>query len=310
MSRTGNFVKRLINHIHIITFACFLLSLPVNAQPEQAQSTRLESVYEQINFVEKSSPHKRFELAQQYEESTTPELALYLYMQMALQGNSEALFRIGTLHEFELLTSESSTQQSQALVWYKFAAEQDHTEANIAIERLLRTEHEKLRSSQLEEQLEISPIDNSQKVTQATSLLNLQNTQNVVIWIALTFFLVCVVIIQFALTHFRHQPKTVTKVEPSLGEITKSTLSQIAVLKKENQSLKKVNHKLTNKLHINNARTMFGYSLDEPIQVNKLKFRYKKLSKVFHPDNQGSNESMQLLNQAYEFLLKTADDNN
>jgi TPR repeat protein len=296
-------MKKLIKHSSIISLSCFLYFLPTYAQAEPTKSTHLESIYEQMINSEETTTSRTIDLALEYEESPTPELALFWYLQLALQGNAEALFRIGTLHEFSLLSKESSKQHAQALVWYTLAAEQEHTEANIAIERVLRAEHEKLRSSQLEEQLEVFPSEPEQELVPLNAPLLANHTPNLLIWMAISFILACIVVLQFVRSYIRAQPTNQKNSKSSVNKLAQSTITQHAVLKKENQSLKKVNHDLINKLHVNNARLMFGYSPQEPIEKSSLKIRYKKLSKVFHPDNQGSNDSMQRLNSAYESLL-------
>lgn len=296
-------MKKLIKHSSIKSLSCFLFCLPSYAQVEPTKSAHLETIYELMIDSKETTTNRTLDLALKYEESPTPELALFWYLQLALQGNAEALFRIGTLHEFSLLSNESSKQQAQALVWYTAAAEQEHTEASIAIERVLRAEHENLRSSQLEEQSEalISEAEKEFVPLNAPPLIN--SAPNLGIWMAISFTLACIVVIQFTRSYIRTQPTKQNNPKSSVNILAQSTITQLAALKKENQSLKKVNHDLTNRVHVNNARLMFGYAPQEPIEKSCLKIRYKKLSKVFHPDNQGSNDSMQRLNSAYESLL-------
>lgn len=239
------------------------------------------------------------------------------YTQLAITGNHQAAYSLGKLYES---ASDSFDALDQAEIWYRLASS-ELTQAQQAYERVLQAQFNKRRSEQvssfkaLDEQyggtddsqsvnttpLSTSPVappsayDNQQNQSSQTLTLSLAGI--ITLLLGLTGFLV----MKLRKDNRKTNQDDVNREQIKLKDIQLSQQKhQIATLYKELK--KRQSSKSNNNLQL--ACAVFGYKTSSIPEQKKIKIRYKQLSKVYHPDGQGSDEEMKRLNAALKTILQ------
>ena len=238
------------------------------------------------------------------------------YTQLAIKGNHQAAFNLGELYEQE---TESFDALDQAELWYRLASSQ-LPQAQQAYERVLQAQFNQRRSQQVSSFKALDEQYSEQATTQLTNLSSMTTSQttqpafqanqqsktshNLIIGLAIVITLL-LGITGFLVAKLRknNQTKTedINREQIKLKDIQlKQQKHQIATLYKElkkRQSIKS-NHNLQL------ACAVFGYKISAIPEQKKIKIRYKQLSKIYHPDGQGSDEEMKRLNAALKTILQ------
>jgi hypothetical protein len=238
------------------------------------------------------------------------------YTQLAIEGNSHAAYKLGELYELE---TESFDALDQAELWYRLASSQ-LPQAQQAYERVLQAQFNKRRSEQVSSFKALDEQYSEQTTTQApassivTTTLPSQATlqsdqenkvsQNIIIGLAIVIMLL-IGFSGFLIAKLRKgaQTKTedISREQIKLKDIQLSQQKhQIATLYKELK--KRQNSKSNHNLQL--ACAVFGYKSSAIPEQKQIKIRYKQLSKIYHPDGQGSDEEMKRLNAALKTILQ------
>lgn len=238
------------------------------------------------------------------------------YTQLAIEGNHQAAFNLGELYEQE---TESFDALDQAELWYRLASS-ELPQAQQAYERVLQAQFNQRRSQQVSSfkaldeqyseqattQLTNSSSVTTSKTTQPAFQANQQSktSQNLIIGLAIVITLL-LGITGFLVAKLRknNQTKTedINREQIKLKDIQlKQQKHQIATLYKELK--KRQSSKSNHNLQL--ACAVFGYKISAIPEQKKIKIRYKQLSKIYHPDGQGSDEEMKRLNAALKTILQ------
>ena len=238
------------------------------------------------------------------------------YTQLAIEGNNQAAYSLGELYEQD---SGSFDALDQAELWYRLAGS-ELPQAQQAYERVLQAQFNQRRSQQVSsfkaldeqysEQATTQLTNSSSMTTSQTTLSAFQasqqskTSQNLIIGLAIVITLLLGVT-GFLIAKLRknNQTKTedINREQIKLKDIQlKQQKHQIATLYKELK--KRQSSKSNHNLQL--ACAVFGYKISAIPEQKKIKIRYKQLSKIYHPDGQGSDEEMKRLNAALKTILQ------
>ena len=231
------------------------------------------------------------------------------YTQLAIEGNHQAAFNLGELYEQK---PESFDGLDQAGLWYRLASSQ-LPQAQQAYERVLQAQFNQRRSQQVSSFKALDEQYSEQATTQPThsSPVNVSSTsqqsqasQNLTIGFAIVITLL-LGLTGFLIAKLRQGDSTktedISREQIKLKDIQlKQQKHQIATLYKELK--KRQNSKSNHNLQL--ACAVFGYKISAIPEQKKIKIRYKQLSKIYHPDGQGSDEEMKRLNAALKTILQ------
>ena len=131
-----------------------------------------------------------------------------------------------------------------------------------------------------------------------------KTSQNLIIGLAIVITLLLGVT-GFLIAKLRKNNQTkaedISREQIKLKDIQlKQQKHQIATLYKELK--KRQSSKSNHNLQL--ACAVFGYKISAIPEQKKIKIRYKQLSKIYHPDGQGSDEEMKRLNAALKTILQ------
>lgn len=318
----GRYTNKLI---YLLLLHCSFLF----AQPDQ----------ELIAAAESNDQQAQLELGIAYQEESKPKQAHYWYLKSALLGNKKAAFYLGQL--FELNSNPTTPNLTLAENWYLLGSELEDQEAELGYGRVLEQQFNQRRQKQvssivlldqqldqeLDKELETGSETQADPSSATSSTLSLSQIQ----LLELAFFLFLFVSI-FIFVWFKRKRRN-SATDKSLAQAQLITTQQKKIkqlqrhLSKAHQQLQQ-NQSQLDDLKNKQAKSQASKRPSPPPSSNSnsanskldlacaimgfesgsipdkptIKARYKKLSRIYHPDANGSDEEMKRLNAAAKYL--------
>ncbi|MGF1754590.1 J domain-containing protein [Vibrio makurazakiensis] len=234
--------------------------------------------------------------------------AIRWYNQLATQGNKQAPLQLAKLYESHTGSIRSLDLSEQ---WYKVALSlDDNASAEDGYGRVLEAKFNARRAKQISsiEQLDVAFSDVSEPGT--TPSLEKKNTSTNQ-FASSDYITVITLVILFsslfvAVKKLRRK-KSHQKLEQLELSQNKLKGSQTTIKQQKRQmeamfqEIKK--HQANNKNHnVSLACAVFGFTPSTIPTPKEIKLRYKQLSKIYHPDINGSDEEMKRLNAALKVI--------
>ncbi len=234
---------------------------------------------------------------------------LYWLTKLATTGNVQAQYKLGSTFAS---MKHSPLPIDMAQVWFHTASESS-PQAEQAYASILQEKFNQQRAKQVSA---ITELDNSDPPTatvpdeaQTTTPYlgsNHYDLNPIIVFIALLLFA-----ISTGYTVHIYQRKdsqlidrASTKAAVDNEALIKRQKQQLEILYRELKRLKQEQIQNTTSQEYPLACAVFGYNPTQVPAEKSVKTRYKQLSKIYHPDTQGSDEEMKRLNSALTILLK------
>lgn len=194
--------------------------------------------------------------------------------------------------------------------WYQVASK-SNPKAESAYAHFLETRFNQLRAKQISEMAELDSHASKQAAAPKLENNELSDT-------SLLYPLVALGALSLALSTgwLVYRTKKTSPAKRTAQEVPQIQLldSKVKDLQFTNQQLKRQLEKVFSeykkaKIEAENhnlaiACAMFGYSPMAIPEPQVIKHRYRQLSKLYHPDSQGSEEEMKRLNQAFNIITQ------
>ncbi|OBT27928.1 hypothetical protein A9266_04485 [Vibrio tasmaniensis] len=266
----------------------------------------------------------QFRLGEWYMVGTKVEqdnkLALEWFIKAALQGNKRAPSEVAKIYESSL-DKELLQPLDAAQLWYE-AALKNNPNAEDGYNRILEAQFNQQRAKQISsiEQLNdnVSAEANTNPASTFPSALTSRDqatrsnltSSDYMIGVVLAV-LIAIVSISATLVISRkrqglksgelNQQQQTLEAQLSAKDFTiKQQKRQLQTI--YNELKKQKNNKGMNALQV--ACALFGYTPRSIPDQKSIKIRYKKLSKIYHPDGHGCDEEMKRLNNALKTILQ------
>lgn len=247
------------------------------------------------------------ELATLYEEKSDLYAAHYWLTKAAIAGNRSALERLGNLFE----SDETGAVRSLDLAenWFLIASEAGSAEGELGYARVLEVQFNQRRARQISSiTLLNSQIENDIQSDFAPVIINSDHTKN---RISSEFIITSVTILSLLMIFsFRRwlrikrerkhadQTETLSSQRKKISTLQRHLSAAHGQLKKQQSAIKKTQADQTLAL----ACAVLGLNPNTLPEEKELKLRYKRLSRIYHPDVSGSDEEMKRLNNAVKIV--------
>lgn len=279
---------------------CLLLSF-------HSQHTRAAIDQELLTEAESGDSKSQIRLALAYKKESKPQLSHFWLVQAATGGDKEALFWLGEFFE----SNEKAQFRSLPLAenWYLLGSHFGDENAQLAYERVLETQFNNRRANLvssitvLDDQID----DDIQQSSKPTAPFFSQNQNRVNREFLLTTFMLLSAVIYITIKRLLLRKKIDKRrdLNHQLTEQTKKTRTLQRHLAAAHFQLKKNQEQLQHSheeqsMHI--ACAVLGFSPKRLPNEKEIKLRYKKLSRIYHPDTNGSDEEMKRLNGAVKVI--------
>ncbi|MCL9783763.1 J domain-containing protein [Vibrio sp. S4M6] len=246
---------------------------------------------------------------------------LFWLIDLAMKGNTDAQLTIGKVYQS---LKQPPDPIDMAEVWYQIASG-NNPAAEEAYSKLLESKFNARRAKQMSyiEQLNsIFPEDTSSPSSPTSPPENLEILS--IIEYVVTSVLVIIIAVLLLIrkrkkTNSEHQKhsdqQSHEKQLANQAQVINQQKKQLSVLYRE---LKKQQERAKNPVtakkpkdqgntpsinQLQLACTLFGFRTNNIPDEKKVKLRFKQLSKVYHPDVNGSEEEMKRLNAALKIIL-------
>lgn len=249
-----------------------------------------------------------------------PSRAVLLYTKLAIQGDQSTY---GKLAELYSNADVDIPATDQAVLWYSFAAGQSSS-FEPAYEQALQRQFNQRQMRQIEalKEQESTVLSTPNLSTHSPK----QAQQPEAVGSSWTTHLIYILLLSLTLTVFIYQmkwkPASMSQSRPSHNQPNPSNASNARLndlittqqrtiaqlqhkLKLAHQSADKTASSIQQSNTLESAYLRFGFSTSQQqnLTPNQLKSRYKQLSRIFHPDIQGSDEEMKQLNTALKTIM-------
>ncbi|NLS11354.1 J domain-containing protein [Vibrio sp. SM6] len=258
--------------------------------------------------------------------------ALRWFSALAVQGDIDAQFRIAQLLEQH---SNVLTMNDLAKIWYQLAAPH-HKKAQEHYTHLLQTEFNERRSAQLKQlsqaqgdakSAQVSVLDHGQTIAQSDSPLMPNDLAASATKIGQPFSfsaalgIIITLFSGFGIFVLIQQRRTVqrqvnSRLESGSPHCESTTIirwqARYNALAQKHNVLRHHCDALTQQMALNKSQcdqhtlakayATLGFDVNDAPTSNDIKCRYKALSRIYHPDAQGSNAQMARLNLALELV--------
>ncbi|MBY6196571.1 J domain-containing protein [Vibrio hangzhouensis] len=236
-----------------------------------------------------------------------PSKAVLLYTRLAALGEHSTYSKIARLYQSHDI---QIANEDQAVLWYSLAKDLS-PEYDSAYAQALQKQFDaqQLRQIQALEQQEQAASTSSHPLTTRNIRQEPSNSN----WILhLSYLLALLTILVGATIMFRTHQRRSTEDPRHLIELQQKLSQQQQLIKKlykqlsgSRESMRPVVPSKADNTALSDAYQRFGFS---PVQTHNLtpklvKMRYKQLCRIYHPDAQGSDEEMKLLNLAFEVIV-------
>lgn len=260
-----------------------------------------------IDDATSGNPQAQLELGRVYYGENKLKQAHFWYLHSVQNGNKQALAEIGKL--FEDHANKPLDNLLMAENWYQLGNEQGVPEAEDGYSRVLEAQFNRRREKQVSS---IAILDQAadEALTAEGSATNTSYSVNqnkissdIAIFLAI---LVMLLIVVSSRRYFR------TKKETKLGNYEKELTEKRRKIRSLQSHLNKAHEQLTKFQRHNQSQnrdqsyalacSMLGFNPNRVPDEKAIKLRYKKLSRVFHPDAGGSEDEMKRLNAAVKIV--------
>lgn len=261
---------------------------------------------ELIEDANTGNPIAQLELGRTYYSENKLKQAHFWYLNSIQNGNKQALAEIGKL--FEDHANKPIDNLILAENWFELGNEQGIPEAEEGYSRVLEAQFNRVREKQVSS---IAILDQA-----ADEALSNQNNQNnisvandnkipyeVLIFIStIALFILVITVRRF----FRQKKESkLGTYEHQLSENRRKIRSLQSHLNKAHEQLTKLQRhsQLQSKdQSYNLACSLLGFNPNRVPDEKSIKLRYKKLSRIYHPDAGGSEDEMKRLNAAVKIV--------
>jgi len=249
----------------------------------------------------------QIELAMIYQKENKFSKAHYWLINSALQGNDNALVLLAHLFE----SDENKQFHSLALAenWYSIGRGKKIKEAELGYFRVLEAQFNDRRAKQISSfTLLNDQIDNDLQRTPDQSSTHLvpakHNIQSDIIVTLVIFILILFLVVIKRII----RQKSNTKKNSLSNQLTEQS-KKIKYLKKQlitthtqlkNNQAENLKEKANQNITV--AFTMLGFQPTQIPSEREIKMRYKKLSRIYHPDVNGSDAEMKRLNTSVKIV--------
>lgn len=237
-----------------------------------------------------------------------PAKALLLYTKLAVNGDVTALGKVAKLYQ---QGSPEIADEDQAVLWYSLAKEASDSYQD-AYEEALQAQYNAQQLRQIEA-LKQQEQANQQNMDSPNTATSPEGSSGFSGWLHLVYALVIVALL--ALVLYRHRQAQAleqnqtnsTKQQNNTEQLQSQLTKQQLYIQQLQRQLKLANEQkrsaaATPTSALRDAYLRFGLDPNQPLSAKQLKTRYKQLSRVYHPDAQGSEEEMKQLNLALNTL--------
>ncbi|WP_372040916.1 J domain-containing protein [Vibrio artabrorum] len=306
------------------------------AQYQLAQSYELgtgtpknmdDAIYWYQQSADSGHSDAQFKLAKLYAAGTGVEqnnqLALEWFIKAALQGNKQAPLEVAKIYED--LSKEKHFPQLQpldlALLWYEVAVK-NNPAAEQGYNRVLEAQFNQQRAKQISSIEQLNDNVNAEANTNQPSTIpiiqssreqvarsNLTHSDYLISAALAVLIAIISIISTLVVSRKRYalEPRDTLQQQQSL----KAQLnSKDLTIKQQKRQLHTMFHELKKQKnsqglsHLQVACALFGYTPSSIPDQKSIKFRYKQLSKIYHPDGHGCDEEMKRLNNALKTILQ------
>lgn len=281
---------------HLLSLVLFACSFNSYAAPTQ----------EQLQQASDGDSAAQLTVAQEYLKDNKTKHAHYWLIKALLTGNRDALPLIGKL--FEQQKSQPLTSLTLAENWYQLGSEEGDGLSDEAYARILEEQFNLRRAKQVSA---INLLDQAADATLANNQLNTavsERTSGKIRseYIAITLLLV--LILAGVIIRRRLRARRIDKqvdLSGKLADKDKKIKALQASLNKTFEQLKRqqyLQQKQSKEHSFTLACALFGFNPRKVPDEKAIKLRYKKLSRIYHPDANGSDEEMKRLNAAFKVI--------
>lgn len=273
--------------------------------------TKAAHWYQQAS--ENEHPAATFNYAQALEfgrgVQANPSKAALLYTKLAVQGDVSALGKVAKLYQ---QAAVDIPNEDQAVLWYSLAKDASPSYQE-AYDAALQAQFNAQQLRQIEALKQQEQANAPQAVTRIPSP---ESTSSDWRWLIHASYLVLIgAIIAIGVYLQRQTIRASNDHELNLGQLQQNLAKQQQVIKTLQKQLKSATEQLRSrstdsqnssfqKPHsaVRDAYLRFGLNINEQPTARQIKARYKQLSRIYHPDAQGSEEEMKQLNLALNTL--------
>ncbi|WP_413284398.1 hypothetical protein [Vibrio sp. MA40-2] len=260
-----------------------------------------------IAQAESGDTTAQIQLAQQLIADKATEQAHYWLLRAALQGNNQAISELGNLFEFG--NNGAYNSLSLAKNWYLIGNERQLTESEQGYARVLESLFNNRRAKQvasisvLDQQIDddLAQLKN-QPIPAAIDTPSTLNANYLITSLFILFSLLYI----FVKRLYRNNKNTkATNLNLQIVEQSKKIKTLQKHLSLAHSRLKKNQddiNKSKQEQSLTIACAVLGFRAPYVPNEKDIKLRYKKLSRIYHPDAGGSDEEMQRLNAAVKTI--------
>lgn len=239
-----------------------------------------------------------------------PAKALLLYTKLAVDGDVTALGKVAKLYQ---QGSPEIADEDQAVLWYSLAKDASDSYQN-AYEEALQAQYnaQQLRQIEALKQQEQANQKNTNSTNTGTSQ---EGDSGFSGWLHLVYLFVIAALLallfyrqrqaqtlELKQTHSTNHPNHTDQLQSQLTKQQLYIQQLQRQLKLANDQLRTAPPTAQPTSPLRDAYLRFGLEPNQPLNAKQLKTRYKQLSRVYHPDAQGSEEEMKQLNLALNTL--------
>jgi len=249
----------------------------------------------------------QLKLANIYEAENKVKQAHFWYITAAIKGEPSALAALGRL--FESQKDHSINPLNFAENWYLLSLENNNPDAEEAYSRVLEALFNQRRAKQvssitvLDEAIDLDIIDGKSPVPSSPT-----SDKKIGIDVIVISLVILVMIIFVSVRRVLRQRKRSAnnKIELTVSEQAQKIKSLNRHLSKAHDQIKRqqqINQINATEQNLTIACAILGYKPSQIPSEKDLKLRYKKLSRIYHPDTSGSDEEMKRLNASIKIVI-------
>lgn len=249
----------------------------------------------------------QLELANIYEAENKVKQAHFWYITAAIKGEPSALTALGRL--FESQKEHSINPLNFAENWYLLGLENNNPDAEEAYSRVLEALFNQRRAKQvssitvLDEAIDLDIINAESPAPDSLSSEKKIGIDIIVISLVILVMIIFVSV-RRALRQRKHSANN--KIELTVSEQAKKIKSLNRHLNKAHEQIKRqqqMNQINATEQNLTIACAILGFKPSQIPSEKELKLRYKKLSRIYHPDTSGSDEEMKRLNASIKTVI-------
>lgn len=292
-----------------------------NTQPTQYTShtsvehhTTPDNLYQLEQAAQQGDTSAMEQLADHYLADTHQPMhtaqALRWLIKLANLGNTQAAMTIGEMYQRDVPFPEALTM---AELWLYSVADRD-PEAERHYSLILQKKFNRQRAKQIANinALEQANVDSGLQ-TLPTPDISQRSPANSSKTYPLIIGLLLIIIAATLSWSFLLKPDLrLSSTLPSnqIEQLHQQLRGQAQMIQQQKQQLNKLYRELSRRQQKDGeqqwklACALFGFNPDKLPNERMIKARYKQLSKIYHPDSQGSNAEMQRLNESLKLILQ------